>query len=481
MNPVFSKRTFLTLAVIFAFIFVIAVKTNPGIFARGTSGSFEYFRRGEKLLEREKYRDAITYFQKAHDASPENKAIGSGLVYAYSKYGLVLAEKKDYARAVEYLIKAYEISDDISAVQNLAIMYSKKAVFEVEKGDWAGAMEDFTNARMVVFDSDSASKALGLSLFNDAAAAYKSGRTNIAALCARESLLAYEDARVFEFAGDIYYKERDLSRAVFYWNKARGLDPDDKELVEKIDRLAREEELAGTERLLRLAHFDIRYEKGLPIDAEALGETLREAYLDVGASLKYFPDSKTMVFFYSQKTFRELFNLPSAVRAFYDGNIRIPLPQEPLDNKGALKRYIYHEYAHAVVSAKTNSNCPIWLNEGIAVWQEFKDAEPSILGVMAKVGGEVNVSLALLDKAFRAEDGKVAGGENKDMGSYYLLAYSAVKYILDNWGADGLNGILARIAAGQHAANAIDDELLLSEKEFDKRWSEYLKKRKESG
>ena len=56
----------------------------------------------------------------------------------------------------------------------------------------------------------------------------------------------------------------------------------------------------------------------------------------------------------------------------------------------------------------------------------------------------------------------------------YLLAYTAVEYMIDNWGMKGLNAVLKRIAEGQHAVNAIDDEFLLSEKEFQSRWKNFV-------
>jgi hypothetical protein len=57
-----------------------------------------------------------------------------------------------------------------------------------------------------------------------------------------------------------------------------------------------------------------------------------------------------------------------------------------------------------------------------------------------------------------------------DLRTDYLLSYSAVKYVIDAWGLTGLNRILDRIKSGEHFINAIDDEFLLSETEFDRRW-----------
>ena len=160
--------------------------------------------------------------------------------------------------------------------------------------------------------------------------------------------------------------------------------------------------------------------------------------------------------------------MPSVVRAFYDGNIRIPLPEAMLSGE-ELSTYIYHEYTHAVVSAKTDNNCPVWLSEGLAVWEEYRDRDAAMVELFNKSIYKTSLSLGEMDKAFKVKD-----NSEENLRSYYLLAYSVVKYIVDNWGIESMRNILVRIKGGQHIINAIDDEFLLSEKEFEKRWQRYV-------
>lgn len=65
---------------------IVAVIANLPSFPRRSTGSFEYIRKGEELLDKNKYTQAIDYFKKADDASPDNETIKSDLVYAYSTY-----------------------------------------------------------------------------------------------------------------------------------------------------------------------------------------------------------------------------------------------------------------------------------------------------------------------------------------------------------------------------------------------------------
>ncbi len=465
------KNLFIFILVIAVIALIIAIKINPAFFTLKSLGSFEYIRTGEELLNKGKYREAIDRFEKAYEASPENETVKSDLVYAYSRYGTILAESEKYDEAIDYMTKACDITQNAYTMQNLAIIYSKRALLEARKSDWIKAVEDLTNARLAASDSNNANKNLGLFLFNNALDEFKSGNDKAAILFLKEASLAYDDSRILEFLGDVYYKRTELEKASFYWNKSKGLNSQNGELDEKLAKLKKEIEISKKEEAVRLPHFEIRYEKDLPIDLQLTNEALEKAYVDVGKDLAYYPKSKTTVFFYSQGTFKDIFKLPNIIGAFYDGNIRMPFSKNILDRLEFI-HYIYHEYAHAVVSAKTNNNCPAWLSEGIAVWEEYRGQDLILQGLLSKLVPGFDLSIHSLDEAFKAK-----GDYDKDMRPYYLLAYTVVKYIVDDWGIEDLRAILVRMAGGQHVMNAIDDEFLLSEKEFDKRWKAYIKKR----
>jgi tetratricopeptide (TPR) repeat protein len=75
----FKNAVLLALVIILS---IVAVISNlPSILKRST-GSFEYIRKGEDLLDGGKYSQAIKYFEKAYEASPDNETISSDLVYA---------------------------------------------------------------------------------------------------------------------------------------------------------------------------------------------------------------------------------------------------------------------------------------------------------------------------------------------------------------------------------------------------------------
>ncbi|MDO8535768.1 MAG: hypothetical protein Q7S30_01990 [Candidatus Omnitrophota bacterium] len=471
MKIFLSKRALLLgLLVIAGILFILEINSNPSFLKFNTQslGSFEYVRAGEKLLDKGLYNKAVGFYEKAYESSPENPSIRSDIVFVYSKYASSLADLAKYDEAIEYLTKAYNVEQNPSTAQNLAIMYTRKALPLAQKADMQKAADLFREARRIAYGSFAAAKNLGISLYNDGVTEFRQGRENIALLCLKESSLIYQSGKTFSILGDIYYKEGELRRALFYWHRARLLDPSDRSVSSKLKRVIKEIRLANSAKTIELPHFEVKYKKDLPIDADFAASILEKAYFDVGKDLAYFPKTKTGVYFYSWSDFKNIFKMPVVVRAFYDGNIRIPIPDERLGQE-EFSRHIYHEYTHALLSAKTMNNCPVWFSEGIAMWEELNRGGQKLRELPFNSEIVYNATLGSLDREFV----KFEIGPNR--AAYYILSYTVASYIIDTWGMSGLQDLLKRLSGGQHVINAIDDEFLLSEKEFERRWKAYTK------
>ena len=370
-----SSYRYIAIPVVIALAVIFFILNKNPVLSGGSAGSFEYVRKAEIFLDKGDYRSAIRWLEKAIESSPENRAIIDGLIYAYSKRAEELAGLERFSDAVEYMLKAYRVEQNQRTMQSLALVYAKKALHEARRGDWPQASESLVNARLAAEDSKNASRALGITLYNDAAEECKTGRNASAVFLLKHASLAYEDSHIYALMGDIYYRQSDLERARFYLSKACALDPKNAQLCGNLEKVSGELSLEGAKTVREVAHFRISHEKDLPIDIGFVAGVLEKAYKDVGGDLGYFPESASGVFFYSTKNFREIFKVPDIVRAFYDGNLRLPFPDDAFGKK-ELASYLFHEYTHAVVSAKTNNNCPAWLNEGLAVWEEMRWTRP---------------------------------------------------------------------------------------------------------
>lgn len=430
-------------------------------------GSFEYVRKGDALLDEGDFKGSIKCFEKAYDASPENNVIAAKLRNAYFDYSSYLAEAGDHDKAIGCLNRAVTVMPGARSSGRLALAYAGKAVSEIRAGKTAEARSDFDSSLEAASPYAAASRNLGIFLFNEAIVDYKSGRDETAIVLLKESSLAYKNASAFELLGDIYYNKMELRRARFYFGKGFSIEPRDPDIRGKLKKSIIDLRLAQNRESEESPHFEIRYDRQLPVNTQIVKGILERCYSDIGSDLKYFPASKTVIVFYSQDDFNKVFMVSGGTRALYDGNIRIPLPEGPIPER-ELAEYIFHEYTHAIISAKTGNNCPVWLSEGLAVWEARKYTGGSIPAEGIWVPDKAKFTINALYSGFNHKD-----EPEEKIRNDYALSYSAVRFIIDNWGMAGVSGLLDRIKSGRHFTNAIDEEFLISEKEFEKRWKNY--------
>lgn len=455
----------------------LCIKLDPSILSFRSPGSFEYIRRGERYLQNGRYPDAIREYEKACRSSPTSDLIRAHAVWLYTDYGRVLGASGKDAEAVYYLSKAFDLKKCEQTIQNLALAYARRGLADVARRDLKKAVPFFARAREVAAASDRVPERLAICLYNAAVDAYKSGDVDIALLLLNESLLVGESARALELTGDAYRRKGALDEVAFYWKRALSIDGQNASLLQKIEQLGKEIALERGTRTEDVGHFELHYDGQLPLDRELVARALEKAYDGVGSALKSFPGGTTAVYLYSEQDFRDIFKLSSEVRAFYDGAIRIPLPAKEVPGE-ELSRYIAHEYAHAAVSALLKGACPVWLNEGLAVaaqyGQDGDDAE--VWTLLGSFPGLRSTTIDSIDAAFAAADVAVPADRAR-LGLYYALSYSVVHYVKNVFGEHALRGILKRMKDGQHFSNALDDQLLMSEKDFEERWRRYVEEK----
>ena len=128
-----------------------------------------------------------------------------------------------------------------------------------------------------------------------------------------------------------------------------------------------------------------------------------------------------------------------------------------------------HEYTHAVISMMTDNKCPVWLQEGIAVFEQSRYM-PVALTYFKNTGRDEEKRLSING----LESGFLDVSNTEALGASYEGSYTAVLFILDKWGWAGLKGMLQLIKEGQHYANAMDEEFYVSVKVFEDMWNEYI-------
>jgi hypothetical protein len=142
------------------------------------------------------------------------------------------------------------------------------------------------------------------------------------------------------------------------------------------------------------------------------------------------------------------------------------LPPGDYDEVG---RVVPHEVSHQVLHQATKnafSSPPQWLDEGLATyWQENGRDRFYSYALELAATGEVP-PLRTLNGTFPYErDGATAS---------YAYSLTAVMYILDTWGDEGMSKLLATLDEGITHEDAVQQGLGISFEELDRRWREDL-------
>jgi hypothetical protein len=142
------------------------------------------------------------------------------------------------------------------------------------------------------------------------------------------------------------------------------------------------------------------------------------------------------------------------------------LPPGDYDEVG---RVVPHEVSHQVLHQATKNafnSPPQWLDEGLATyWQENGRDRFYSYALELAATGEVP-PLRTLNGTFPYErDGATAS---------YAFSLTAVMYILDTWGDEGMSKLLATIEEGVTHEDAVQQGLGISFDELDRRWREDL-------
>lgn len=213
-------------------------------------------------------------------------------------------------------------------------------------------------------------------------------------------------------------------------------------------------------------HFLVKFEGGENATAgHLIGLLLEEAYLKVGRDLGHYPDRRIEALLYSREAFRDITKSPSWAGAIYDG--RIKLPAGGITEKTALlESVIFHEYTHAVVRELSRDRAPVWLNEGVA---QYEEGQSTAQYTRALSGLAARGVLRL-----RPFEGSFMGLRAQEAQAAYVLSLSATEYIVREFGLFSVRSILERLGEGMSVEDAISASLGISYEELEKRWAASL-------
>lgn len=415
------------------FIFLICLSIGSPLWAKDKNKAKQLYDQGINALEQGEYEAGINILEKALIYAPDSKDTISMLSLGYNNHGVILSRQPgQIEKAIFNLERATQLSPANTGYRhNLSDLYAQRAkkFYEQEK-EYRQAVE-----------------------LSDKALEYNPN--NFLAL---------------EILGDCYYFTQDLNAALDYWQKAQKLKPESKRLDDRIKRVKRELRAASDFTRSAADYFDIRLtRKNLPFDAYLIRDYLRSAYREVGQDFNYFPKHPIIVLIYTEEEFRQYYPDVYGAVAAYDGKIHLPASAKNF-TPNQFKSLIWHEYTHAVIAELTNNKCPLWLNEGLAVWEGSR-YDPMGFTELNKARETGNIISP------RELHEKFASAKQKEkMYLAYEEAYTIVSFLVQRYGFWHIQKALAKI---KNQDNNIEEILKsvfsLNWGTLEKKWQEYLK------
>ena len=249
------------------------------------------------------------------------------------------------------------------------------------------------------------------------------------------------------------YKKDELEESLKYAEQGLKLRNDD-ELSNLKNKLGREiktmEHYGKTERM----NFNISFSKIEEGNVRTMVvEHLEDAYRVIGRELDYYPPNPITVILYNEKGFFDVTRSPGWAGALFDGKIRLPIDGLE-DHEHELKRILFHEYAHAMVSSILGEyRCPTWFNEGLAEY--LSDDHGTKIGQI--------IPLSSLENSWPT-------GDTRAVLAAYVESYSAVTYLIDRYKMYNVRKFLDALAEGKDLKKAFETAFYITYDRFLKTW-----------
>ena len=133
---------------------------------------------------------------------------------------------------------------------------------------------------------------------------------------------------------------------------------------------------------------------------------------------------------------------------------------------------IRHEVLHAVFLQRTENafnDPPRWLTEGFSMFLSGEEIPPENIDILRQLDSEGQLfSLRSLNAGFPSTD--------RERTIAYLESYSALRYIIEEFGTQKLKALLAAISEGNATDDAFVQALGVTVGELDQRWRESLQR-----
>ena len=335
------------------------------------------------------------------------------------------------------------------------------ASLQLLRGDSRGARNSLLQA--LSYDQRHLQTRLNLAVLNYQTGEYRAAEDLLVDSLQRDPKNQYSHYLL----GEVYYAQDKISQAINEWKTAMqlGAGPSLSSRIKKAELERGTHDELG---VLQNAHFILRYDRKVSdyhLGQEIL-DSLERNYRQLTADLTSDPPATITVILYPDQAYFDITRAPRWSGALFDGKIRVPIKGLSAVTSD-LKRVLTHELTHSFISSLTRGNCPTWLNEGLAQFQEGKSAheQKNFLASLQSQGH--SIPLTSLGGSFAEFSDRIAS-------LAYLEGLSAVEYLFSRHGRKSVLAILDLLRQSYNFESALKSTTGQTLAEFEKSWREFL-------
>lgn len=413
-----------------------------------------------------KFEEKIEELRKSAYKSGANKESKTDLT-AFLLRKLVLKRDRPYEENEEIILEAADLLPGNFYVESAwgDLLYFK--------GDYDKAMEHFENA---LYSKPDDQQLLGkaaitaMQLMN-----YEKAIGNFEKLKSAKP----ESFFVIFSLGRCHFELKHFEEAVEFWEKALQLTKDEREIAAVKEALNQAREmLASTESSTReedqrfVIHFAGESQQDL---GDVTFEMLEEIFFQVTDSLDFNPDVKINVVFFLTDDYYKVSKEWSAASA---RGIQIMVPlKSGYKSTEYVKGLLAHEFTHTIIHLKTNNRCPLWLNEGLAQYQEFTASYGSPETIRPDY--DAIMQTEFIDKQNFVKLNQVpmlmGGSSRQDISRAYIASYLAARCMAEFYGEQSFNSVLSALGSGKSIDEAMVEATGKSMNDFQREYEDWLR------
>ena len=430
--------------------------------------------KGDLLVQQEAYPAGIAVLETVLKKDPKNVRALNILLTACDAYSQKLMSQNHFDQAQVYLKK---MKDTMSKIDQIP----PREFSSGELQNQSRVKREMASAKSFLLDPDPARQIdivtlnAGRELYNEAVGYFNKHQYEVAENMLKESVgQDPTNPYAYELLGEIANLNHDLVTAENYYKKAFSLNPNLK-LREKYEKLVREKDIDKEHQQYSDEHFIIRYKQSENLEGSKIRDFLRDAYRAISQDFGYYPKYKVPVVLYDRSEYESLMgSVPHWSGALYDGKIRLPvygsvaIPTREQD----LKKLIHHELTHAFILDLSRMKCPVWLNEGLAQYEENK-IMPIPLDLLVKAVR--TKTLIAMDELIYEDVAKISSQDKAVL--FYLESFSFATYLIDRSRLYNMKQLLAELGKSTPFLEAFEKAFGRSFKDFSGEWQRDLERR----